>query len=103
MKPKENMKTILIPEHKNAPVLYTECWCNSPYHSIRWYINDSDETSKPQLEFEIYLNPCNSFWQRIKLAFAYIFKRDYIANAYDEFSIKLEDVAKLKSLCQQIK
>jgi len=90
------METIKIPEN-TKPVLYTECWCNSPYHSLRWHICEDG------LSFEVYLKPYNSFWKRIKNALRYIFKNEYTHCGYDEFEIKLEDIKKLESLCQQIR
>lgn len=91
-----------IGEHPSKPIHYTECWCNSPYHSIRWYINDYDETKKPHLSFELFLNPNNSLWTRIKQAFNYILKRGDYAGSFDEFEIQDQDLSKLKSIISDI-
>ena len=95
------MDIVKIPEN-NRPVLYTECWCNSPYHSIRWYINDIDECNEPALTFECYLNQTISFWQRVKNAWNYIFNSKYVNGGFDFFEISKEDLPKLKSLIEQV-
>lgn len=93
---------IFIPTHENPPDLYTECWCNSAEHSIRWYIDNSEEM--PQLSFEVFLNSNNpSFWTRFKIAFNYLFKRGNYQNArFDEFYVSKNDIKRLKSLCGQL-
>lgn len=95
-------ESVFIKAHKNFPVLYTECWCNSAEHSIRWYIDDSE--SVEQISFEIFLNPNNiSFWQRLKTAVRFLFKRgNYQSAHFDEFFISNNDVKKLKSLLEQV-
>lgn len=95
------MDIVKIPEN-NRPVLYTECWCNSPYHSIRWHIYDIDECNEPALTFECYLNPTISFWQRVKNAWNYIFNSKYVNGGFDFFEISKEDLPKLKSLIEQV-
>lgn len=95
------MDIVKIPEN-NRPVLYTECWCNSPYHSIRWHIYDIDECYRPALTFECYLNPTISFWQRVKNAWNYIFNSKYVNGGFDFFEISKEDLPKLKSLIEQV-
>jgi hypothetical protein len=95
------MNIVKIPEN-NRPVLYTECWCNSPYHSIRWHIYDIDECYRPALTFECYLNPTISFWQRVKNAWNYIFNSKYVNGGFDFFEISKEDLPKLKSLIEQV-
>lgn len=95
------MDIVKIPEN-NRPVLYTECWCNSPYHSIRWHIYDIDEYNEPALTFECYLNPTISFWQRVKNAWNYIFNSKYVNGGFDFFEISKEDLPKLKSLIEQV-
>lgn len=95
------MDIVKIPEN-NRPVLYTECWCNSPYHSIRWHIYDIDECYRPALTFECYLNPTISFWQRVKNAWNYIFNNKYVNGGFDFFEISKEDLPKLKSLIEQV-
>ena len=95
------MDIVKIPEN-NRPVLYTECWCNSPYHSIRWHIYDIDECNEPALTFECYLNPTISFWQRVKNAWNYIWNSKYVNGGFDFFEISKEDLPKLKSLIEQI-
>ena len=90
-----------IPEN-SKPVEYTECWCNSPYHTLRWHLNyDLDESNKPVLSFEIYLKNYDSFWKRLKNAIKYIFKNEYTHCGYDEFEVPHEEIKKLKSLCDQ--
>jgi hypothetical protein len=96
------MDIVKIPENNYRPVLYTECWCNSPYHSIRWYIDDIDECYRPALTFECYLNPTISFWQRVKNAWNYIFNSRYVNGGFDFFEISKEDLPKLKSLIEQV-
>jgi hypothetical protein len=95
------MDIVKIPEN-NRPVLYTECWCNSPYHSIRWHIYDIDECNEPALTFECYLNPTISFWQRVKNAWKYIFNSKPVNGGFDFFEISKEDLPKLKSLIEQV-
>ena len=96
------MDIVKIPENNTRPVLYTECWCNSPYHSIRWYIDDIDECHEPALTFECYLNPTVSFWQRVKNAWNHIFNSKYVNGGFDFFGISKEDLPKLKSLIEQV-
>ncbi len=100
--PNSKEEPIFIGEHKNPPVLYTECWCNSAEHSIRWYIDDSE--SVEQISFEIFLNPNKiSFWQRLKTAVRFLFKRgNYQSAHFDEFFISNNDVKKIKSLLEQV-
>lgn len=94
--------SIFIPVHKNSPILYTECWCNSAEHSIRWYADDSEDI--PQLSFEVFLNSNKpSFWARLKIAFNYLFKCGNYQNArFDEFFVSKNDIKRLKSLCEQL-
>lgn len=96
------MDVVKIPESNDRPVLYTECWCNSPYHSIRWYIDDIYECNEPALTFECYIKPAISFWQRIKNAWRYIFNNNYVIGGFDFFEISKEDLPKLKSLIEQV-
>ena len=96
------MDIVKIPENKYRPVLYTECWCNSPYHSIRWYIDDINECNEPALTFECYIKPAISFWQRVKNAWRYIFNNSYVIGGFDFFEISKEDLPKLKSLIEQV-
>lgn len=96
------MDIVKIPENNTRPVLYTECWCNSPYHSIRWYIDDVYEYEEPSLTVECYLNPTISFWQRVKNAWKYIFNSKPVNGGFDFFGISKEDLPRLKSLIEQV-
>ena len=98
------MNVIQIKEHPDK-IVYTECWCNSPYHAVRWYVDDRDSFGSPRVSCELFLNPLKlSFWERLKIAFKYLFKcGDYAGGVFDEFEVKPEDLQKLESLIKQLR
>lgn len=80
--------------------VYAECeYCPNKDHVILFELDTRDHSTDPTLTAYPRLNPRRSIWQRVKIAFGYIF-HPYAENSchYDEVILSQNSVLKLAKL-----
>lgn len=82
-------------------IQYFECSCNSPEHTLRFVIDDSDDDK--ELYTEVHLTEVNSFFKRCWIALKYIFGYKCKYGNWDCWLLKTEDITKLEELLAYIK
>lgn len=77
-------------------LLYINCKSNSINHLIR--LNSID--NNPFIQLTLYLNPYQSFWDRLKVACKFIFsKRIGFTSSFSEATIRKD---RLKSIVEEL-
>lgn len=101
------MKTEVIRYYENGSVEYEQgvivCDCNNFNHSIIYWKQEFPIRAEPEvMDRSVYLGISlyshNNFWQRLKTAFRYIFKREIRGGMYGEICISKDNVSGLEDI-----
>lgn len=86
----------------NDKIIYLECKCHCPGHSIK-FILDNDKEYGPELYVYTQLHSTDSFFKRCWYALKYIFKKDLPFGHWEETIIKDNDVSNLLNVLAEFK
>lgn len=73
------------------------CKCESLEHQVAFYYDEENN----EIHIEPHLNTNRTFFQRIILAFKYIFGYKTVFGAWDDMMLKDEDVLKLYNIIKK--
>jgi hypothetical protein len=86
------------PEYEQGLII---CDCNDFNHSIIYWKQDYDKEKSVYLGISLYSS--NNFWERIKLAWDYIFKKGRCKSMYGEILISEDNIEGLEDIVDFIK
>ena len=101
------MKTEVMRYYENGSVDYEQgvivCDCNDFNHSIIYWKQESPIRAEPEvMDRSVYLGislcSYNNFWQRLKIAVKYIFKKEVRGGMYGEICISKDNVSGLEDI-----
>lgn len=106
------MKTEVIRYNKDGSAEYEQgiiiCSCNDFDHSIIYWKNEWPTHSVPEVMDKcvylgVSLHHHNNFWERLKLAWGYLWKKEKYGSMYGEIIIDQDNVSGLEDIVNFIK
>lgn len=76
---------------------YLECDCHSNDHTV-WFLSDKDEKYGDDLYIHTSLQTHHGFWKRVRIAFRYVFRKDYLNFPYIDLMISERNNDKIREL-----
>lgn len=84
--------------HPETQEEHFRCECGLPEHSVNFrYIDDWEHPDEPVVYLEPFLTTYNSFWQRLSVAFKYLFKNQRGLGQYEEVLLTQKDLYRMKN------